>query len=95
MDPSQYRDHDVTVGGTVQESFSVADRGIYMIDDGTGQLWVVSTRGTPRRGARVTAKGEVRDGFNFGSFGDLINLPGVGSGLVLVESSRKVDDQVR
>lgn len=88
-DPSRYRTRDVTVSGTVVESFSLAERGAYMIDDGTGQLWIVVNRGTPRKGARVKVKGTVREGFNLGSLGDLIKLPGVGSGLVLVESSRE------
>jgi hypothetical protein len=50
---------------------------------------VVSDRGTPRKGARVTVKGTIREGFNLGSLGDQINLPGVGVGLVLMESSHK------
>jgi len=50
---------------------------------------VVSDRGTPRKGARVTVKGTIREGFNLGSLGDQINLPGVGVGLMLMESSHK------
>lgn len=88
-DPSRYRTRDVTLSGTVVESFSLAERGAYMIDDGTGQLWIVVNRGTPRKGARVKVTGTVREGFNLGSLGDLIKVPGVGSGLVLVESSRE------
>jgi hypothetical protein len=88
-DPARYRTRDVTVSGTVVESFSLAERGAYMVDDGTGQLWVVVNRGTPRKGARVKVKGTVREGFNLGSLGDLIRVPGVGSGLVLIESSRR------
>ncbi len=65
-------------------------RGAYRIDDGTGQLWVVSDRGVPRRNARVTVKGRVLDGFNLGVFGDRIKLPpGIEAGLVLMESSHK------
>ena len=88
-DPSRYRNREVTLNGTVVESFSVVDRGAYMLDDRTGHLWIVSNRGTPRRGARVTVKGTVREGFNLGSLGDLIKVPGVESGLVLIESSHK------
>jgi membrane protein implicated in regulation of membrane protease activity len=91
-DPSRYRTRDVTVSGTVVESFSLAERGAYMIDDGTGQLWIVVNRGTPRKGARVKVTGTVREAFNLGSLGDLIKLPGAGSGLVLIESSREARD---
>jgi len=89
-DPSRYRNRDVRLSGAVVDSYSFADRGIYRIDDGTGRLWVVSTTGVPRNSARVTVKGTVREGFNLGSLGDRINLPpGVGAGLVLMESSHK------
>lgn len=89
-DPSRYRNHDVTLSGSVVDSYSVASRGVYRIDDGTGQLWVVSERGVPRQHARVTVKGRVREGFNLGTLGDRLKLPpGVGAGLVLMESSHK------
>jgi hypothetical protein len=89
-DPSRYRDREVRVSGSVVESYSFASRGAYKIADGTGQLWVVSDRGVPRKGARVTVKGTIREGFNLGSLGDRINLPAsLGSGLVMMESSHK------
>jgi len=88
-DPSRYRNRQVRLSGSVVDSYSFANRGAYRIDDHTGQLWVVSDRGTPRKGARVTVTGTIREGFNLGSLGDKINLPGVGVGLVLMESSHK------
>lgn len=89
-DPSRYRNQDVSVSGTVEESFSFANQGVYRINDDTGQLWVISNGGVPRKGARVTVKGRIQEGFNLGSLGDRINLPaGVGSGLVLRETSHK------
>jgi hypothetical protein len=86
-DPSRYRDRQVQLSGVVVDSYSLANRGAYRIDDDTGQLWVMSSRGTPRKGARVAVKGTVREGFNLGSLADVIKLPGGGIGLVLVESS--------
>ena len=89
-DPSRYRDREVQLSGAVVDSYSYVNRGAYRIDDGTGQLWVVSDKGVPRTSARVTVKGTIREGFNLGSLGDRINLPqGIGSGLVLMESSHK------
>jgi hypothetical protein len=89
-DPSRYRDREVQLSGAVVDSYSYVNRGAYRIDDGTGQLWVVSDKGVPRTSARVTVKGTIREGFNLGSLGDRIKLPqGIGSGLVLMESSHK------
>ncbi len=89
-DPSRYRDREVRLSGSVIDSYSLVNRGAYRIDDGTGQLWIVSDKGVPRTSARVTVTGTIREGFNLGSLGDRINLPlGIGSGLVLIESSHK------
>jgi hypothetical protein len=89
-DPSRYRNREVKLSGTVVDSYSLVNRGAYRIDDGTGQLWIVSDNGVPRKSARVDVKGTIREGFNLGSLGDRINLPSaVGSGLVLIESSHK------
>lgn len=89
-DPSRYSNREVRVSGAVVESYSVTNRGAYRIDDSTGQLWVVSDTGVPRKGARVTVKGTIRDGVNLGSLGDRLNLPaGVESGLVMMASSHK------
>ena len=88
-DPSHYRDRQVRVSGSVVDSYSFANRGAYKLGDESGQLWVVSDRGVPRKGARVTVQGTIREGFNLGSLGDRVNLPAIGSGLVLMESSHK------
>ena len=89
-DPGRYRNRTVQVAGEVVDSFSVANRGAYRIDDGTGELWIVSEVGVPRRTARVSVKGRVREGFNFGSLSDALKLPpGIAAGLVLLESSHK------
>jgi hypothetical protein len=88
-DPSRFKDRQVRVSGSVVDSYSLANRGAYRIGDDSGQLWVVSDKGVPRKGARVTVQGTIREGFNLGSLGDRINLPAIGSGLVLMESSHK------
>jgi hypothetical protein len=88
-DPSHYRDRQVRVSGSVVDSYSFASRGAYRLGDDSGQLWVVSDKGVPRKGARVTVEGTIREGFNLGSLGDRVNLPAIGSGLVLMESSHR------
>lgn len=88
-DPHQYAHREVSVVGQVVQSYSVLGRGAYQIEDGTGQLWVVSYNGTgvPRKGARVGVKGKIQDGFDLGT---LVKLPEVvSSGLVMIESSHK------
>ena len=74
--PDRYRDKDVAVAGNVEDSYSVPlVGGAYKVDDGTGEIWVVSRRGgAPRRGAQVGAKGRVLQGFNFAgrNFGTVI-----------------------
>ena len=92
-DPSRYRDRDVRVSGSVVDSYSFANRGVYKFNDESGQLWVMSDRGVPRKGARVVVKGTIRDGFSLGSFGDRVKLPpAIGSGLLIMESSHKAKD---
>jgi hypothetical protein len=89
-DPSRYRNDDVTVSGSVVDSFSVADRGAYRIEDSSGQLWVISSKGVPRTGARVSVTGTIRDVYDLGNLGGRVNLPAaVTSGLVMVESSHR------
>jgi hypothetical protein len=72
------------------DSYSVAERGVYRLEDRSGQLWIVSDRGVPRTGARVTVRGTIREAFNLGTLGSRLRLPpGIGGGLVLVESSHR------
>ena len=60
-DPSHYGDRQVRVSGSVVDSYSFANRGAYRLGDESGQLWVVSDRGVPRKGARVTVQGTIRE----------------------------------
>ena len=89
-DPGRYRTERVNLSGSVTDSYSVLGRGVYQLEDRTGRMWVVSDSGVPHKGARVTVKGTVREGYDFGSFGDRIRLPSaLGSGVVLIEESHK------
>jgi hypothetical protein len=91
-DPGKYRNQTITVRGTVDESVSILGRGAYRITDGDRGLWVVSTSGAPRKGARVDVSGRVQEAYDLSAFGNL-KLPGSAqSGLVLVESSHKARD---
>jgi hypothetical protein len=89
-DPSRYTNKEVKLSGSVVDSYSALGRGAYQLEDKTGRLWIVSDKGVPRKGARVSVKGTVREGFSLGSFGDRMKLPpAIGSGLVLMESSHE------
>jgi hypothetical protein len=92
-DPHRYSNREVGIRGTVIDSYSVAGRGIYRVDDGTGRLWVVSRRGVPRRGARVAVMGRIKDGYNLGDLAVFVRLPQrLGSGLVMVEERHRAWD---
>jgi hypothetical protein len=92
-DPHPYVTQEVGVVGKVVRSYSVLDHGAYEVDDGTGTLWVISNAGVPREGARVGVKGTIRDVFSLGELGTIVNLPeSVRSGVVMMESERKVKD---
>lgn len=60
-----YSDHTVTVDGTVTSSWGIplVPFKLYKVDDGTGEITVLSRGGnrTPSKGSRVKVKGVVRD----------------------------------
>jgi len=89
-DPSRYRNQEITVRGTVAQSASIAGRGAYRLVDGDQSLWVVTTTGAPRTGARVDVTGRLQDKYDLSAFRSVLNLPeSVQSGLVLIASSHR------
>jgi hypothetical protein len=79
-DPGRYRNKDVTVAGTVTDSYGLLNMGVYEIDDGTGKLLVVTHSGLPSRGSKVGARGRIYTGASYG---------GRNYGTVLEESGRR------
>lgn len=62
--PGRFAERTVTVTGVVTTSWGVPLVGfnVYRIDDGTGEITVISTeRRVPGRGARVEVRGKVED----------------------------------
>jgi DNA/RNA endonuclease YhcR with UshA esterase domain len=60
----RFVDHSVTIRGEVTSSWGVPMVGfnVYRVDDGTGEITVVSTdRRVPNKGARVEVRGKVED----------------------------------
>ena len=84
-EPQRYTHRgDVRLDGDVVESMSFLGHGAYKLDDGTGTIWVYSTRGMPRQGARVKVWGTIRDVVDLGT---IVPLPReVGSGLVMQQT---------
>ena len=80
QNPSRYQNQQVGLVGTVTDSYGLLGNGIYELDDGTGRIWVMTTRGVPTRGTRVGASGHVHTGVSFG---------GRTYGLVLQEEQRR------
>ena len=67
--PGRYQDRTVSVSGTVTQSWGVpfVPFRMYKIDDGTGEVTVVSQDGrVPSKGSRVTVKGRVNEFATFG-----------------------------
>ncbi len=74
-DPGRYAGKEVTISGRVTNSFGVLKEGAFEVDDGTGRMWVLSGGfGVPSQGARVSVRGRVQSGVNFGgrSFGTVL-----------------------
>jgi hypothetical protein len=66
--PSKYDDKSVSFTGTVTKSWGIpVIGGFYNVDDGSGEITVVSQSGTPRSGTRVQVKGKVHEFATFGS----------------------------
>lgn len=62
--PGHYADDRVTVDGTVTSSWSIPllPMSMYRVDDGTGEILVVSDlRRVPTRGARVRVTGTISE----------------------------------
>ena len=67
--PGRYQNHSVTVDGVVTSSWGVplVPFRMYKVDDGTGEVTVVSQSGrVPSKGSRVTVKGRVNEFATFG-----------------------------
>lgn len=63
-DPSRYTNRGVSVEGRVVNVVGALNMGVYEVDDGTGRIYVVSTRGVPTKNARVKVDGTVQPGIN-------------------------------
>lgn len=81
-DPARYQNRDVTVEGRVTNVVGALVAGVYEVQDDSGKIYVLSTRGgVPTKGARVQVKGNVTPG---------VNVMGRSFGTTIRESHHKV-----
>lgn len=67
QDPGRYAGKEISIAGRVTDSFGALGRGAFQVDDGTGNMWVVTGHyGTPETGAKVAVIGHIEQGFAFG-----------------------------
>lgn len=61
-DPNRYRNRTVRLEGTVTNAFGALSAGGYQLEDDTGRIVVISSRGVPSKGSRVSVSGTVMEG---------------------------------
>ena len=71
-EPGRFRNKQVSVRGTVNNSFGALGLGAYELEDETGRIWVLTENGVPTRGSYVRAVGQYMNGItwagrNYGS----------------------------
>ncbi|HWN81443.1 MAG TPA: hypothetical protein VNM87_05065 [Candidatus Udaeobacter sp.] len=80
-DPGSFEGKTVQVNGEVTSNVGALGLGAYQVDDGTGTITVVTTKGgAPKEGAKVALEGKFRSGFTLGDK----------SAAVIMEESRKL-----
>ena len=61
-DPRGYEGKEITISGTVVEVVDIILHKGFVVDDGTGQLKVVTSRMLPVKGQKITVKGVIEPG---------------------------------
>jgi hypothetical protein len=80
-DPARYQNRNVTVEGRVTNVVGAFVAGVYEVEDSSGKIYVLSSRGVPTKGARVKVEGNVTPG---------VNVMGRSFGTTIRESNHKV-----
>ena len=63
-DPARYNSRNVSVEGRVTNVVGAFVAGLYEVEDETGKIYVLSSRGVPNKGVRVKVDGNVTPGLN-------------------------------
>jgi hypothetical protein len=74
---AQYNGKTVNISGYVGNTLwsDLTGRGAYQVDDGAGNIWVVTGKTPPTKGVKINVKGTVSPAFTFGdrSLGTVID----------------------
>jgi len=74
---AQYNGKAVNISGYVGNTLwnDLTSRGAYQVNDGSGNIWVVTSKEPPAKGAKVNVTGTVSPAFTFGdqSLGTVVN----------------------
>jgi len=81
--PQRYHDKKVTIGGTVDETVTlpILGVGVYLLNDGTGKIWVKPKQNILEKGDRVHVTGVIKVG---------LSISGRSFGLILIEQEDDV-----
>jgi hypothetical protein len=72
--PRDYADKEVTVEGEVKEVFGFFMVKYFTLEDGSGEIGVVTERPLPQKGERIRVTGQVRETFALGDRTALVLL---------------------
>jgi hypothetical protein len=64
--PRNYEGKIITLSGTVADATSLLLIKAFVLEDATGQLYVITDRILPKKGDRLRVRGEVVEVFSFG-----------------------------
>ena len=68
QNPGRYQNKEVSIAGTVTESFGIMGQGAFQVDDGTGKIWVLSgSHGMVGKGQKVGITGKMVGGVSVGT----------------------------
>ena len=64
--PHQFENRTVTIAGKVIRSGGIGKKSAYLIDDGTGSIWVLDNASAPTIGEEVRIRGQPIQWFRIG-----------------------------
>jgi len=86
--PRDYADKEVTVEGEVKDVFGFFVVKYFTLDDGSGEIGVVTERPLPQVGERIRVTGQVRETFSLGDRTALMLVENPPPGRAPVEERR-------
>jgi hypothetical protein len=66
-DPSRYEEQTIELTGEVRDAFGLFSVGVYTLQDASGSIRVMTSRGLPAKGVKLTVRGTVSSGVTIGA----------------------------